>query len=90
MPEFARPQHAPTPGFMLTFASVDLQMDPQICRVVHYGIQRGMGMTGVTLAALLTSGMRIFFRKTAPGTQPQDLIDRKKAEQMDAEVTLNQ
>ena len=65
------------------------QMDPQICRVIHYGIQRGMGMTAVTLAALLTSGMRMFFHKKGADQRAQDLVNRKRAELMDPQVVTN-
>lgn len=65
-----------------------LQMDPQICRVIHYGIQHGMGMTAVTLAALLTSGMRMFFHKKGADPRAQDLVNRRRAELMDPQVML--
>ena len=46
-------------------------MDPQICRVIHYGIQHGLGMTAVTLAALLASGMKMFFHRRSADSQSQ-------------------
>ena len=48
-----------------------------------------MGMTAVTLAALLTSGMRMFFHRRTMDSQAQDQINRRRAELMDPQVILN-
>lgn len=62
-----------------------LQMDPRICKVLYYGNQQGMGLTAVKVAALLSSGMRVFyFNKNA------DPRSRNTAKQARAQLTKAQ
>ena len=62
------------------------QVDPQICRIVHFGLEKKMGFTAVALAALLTTGMQMFFHRKNADQQSKDLANKKKAEIMDPEV----
>ena len=57
-----------------------LQIDPRICKVLYYGNQQGMGSTAVKVAALLMSGMRVFFFNRNADQQTKDKADKFKAQ----------
>ena len=53
---------------------------------MHYGLEKKMGFTAVALAALLTTGMQMFFHRKNAAQQSKNLANKKKAEIMDPEV----
>lgn len=64
-----------------------LQIDPRICKVLYYGNKQGMGATAVKVAALLMSGMRVFFLNKTADQKTKDRADKFKAQLTKSQVS---